>query len=253
MAEVNKKTILVTGGSRGIGRAICQAFAADDTNIFFNYYSPDAAAEKIEADKTEKQVADAGGSASGIFGNVVSRDDMVSCFDHIMAQTGRIDVLVNNAGITMDGLILRMKDAQWERVLDINLKGAFICTQLAAKQMMRQKTGRIINMASVVGVTGNAGQANYSASKAGMIGLTKSTAQEFASRNITANAVAPGYIDTDMTAALSDKVKESILKMVPLKRMGLPEDIAAAVKFLASDAAAYITGQVLHVNGGMHM
>lgn len=171
----------------------------------------------------------------------------------IVNETGRVDILVNNAGITKDGLLVRMKENDWNMVLNINLKGAFTCMRLAAKTMMKQRYGRIVNIASVVGVSGNPGQANYSASKAGLIGLTKTAAKELAARNVTVNAVAPGFIETDMTAALSEKARTAMLDQVPMRRGGQPEDVAAAVKFLASDDAAYITGQVIHVNGGMYM
>jgi 3-oxoacyl-[acyl-carrier protein] reductase len=174
-------------------------------------------------------------------------------FNQIVEESGRVDVLVNNAGVTADGLLVRMKEEDWDRVMDINLKGAFHCTQAVAKTMMKQRSGRIINMASVVGVMGNAGQANYVASKAGLIGLTKTAARELAPRGITVNAVAPGFIETSMTAELPEKVKEAMLAQIPLGRMGRPEDVADVVAFLASEKASYITGQVIHVNGGMHM
>jgi 3-oxoacyl-[acyl-carrier protein] reductase len=184
---------------------------------------------------------------------VGSREDVQGFFNQIAEESGRVDVLVNNAGITADGLLVRMKEKDWDRVLDINLKGAFHCIQAVAKMMMRQRSGRIINMASVVGVMGNAGQANYVASKAGLIGLTKTVARELAPRGITVNAVAPGFVETSMTAELPEKVKEAMLAQIPLGRMGQPEDVADVVAFLASEEASYITGQVLHVNGGMYM
>ena len=185
--------------------------------------------------------------------NIVIKEEVASFFEEVLDATGRIDVLVNNAGITKDGLLVRMKENDWDAVLDINLKGAFVCTKIAAKAMMKQRYGRIINIASVVGVTGNAGQANYSASKAGLIGLTKTTAKELASRGITVNAVAPGFIETDMTASLPEKVRNAMLGQVPLGRAGKPEDVAGVVAFLASERASYITGQVLHISGGMYM
>jgi 3-oxoacyl-[acyl-carrier protein] reductase len=223
---MDKRIIWVTGGSRGIGRAICRAFAGAETHVYFNYSSAGEAAAE-----TEKLVAAAGGTATG----------------------ARVDVLVNNAGVTRDGLLVRMKALDWDTVLDTNLKGAFNCMKLVAKAMIRQRSGRIINVSSVVGVRGNPGQANYVASKAGIIGLAKAAALELASRGITVNVVAPGYIETDMTAALGEKAREVMLAQIPLGRAGSPEDVAAAVVFLSSQQAAYITGQVIHVNGGMYM
>jgi 3-oxoacyl-[acyl-carrier protein] reductase len=254
MTEQKERIVVVTGGSRGIGRAICIALAAPSTSIYFNYFSPsDPDAEAAAAAETEKLVADAQGSASSKSVNIAKENEVIDFFKEIIDKTGRIDVLVNNAGITKDGLLVRMKEQDWDAVLNINLKGAFTCTKIAAKIMMQQRYGRIINMASVVGVTGNAGQANYSASKAGLIGLTKTAAKELASRGITVNAIAPGFIETDMTAALSEKARNAMLSQVPLGRAGYPEDIAAAVAFLASESASYITGQVIHVSGGMYI
>ena len=248
MADEVKRTILITGGSRGIGRGICRAFARADHRIYFNYSSAaDAAAE------TEQLVADAGGRATGIQVNVAAEKEVAEFVRRVLDETGRIDVLVNNAGITRDGLIVRMKEADWDDVLNTNLKGTFNCIKAVTKPMMKQRAGRIINVSSVVGASGNPGQANYVASKAGIIGLTKGVAKELASRGITANVVAPGYVDTDMTTSLSDKAKEMMVSQIPLGRVGTAQDIAAAVVFLASDQAAYITGQVLHVNGGMYM
>jgi 3-oxoacyl-[acyl-carrier protein] reductase len=248
MTEGIKRTILVTGGSRGIGRGICLAFAHADNHIFFNYSSAGEAAAQ-----TEKLVAEAGGTATGLQVNVASEKEVAGFVARALDDTGRIDVLVNNAGITRDGLLVRMKESDWEDVLNINLKGTFLCIKAVTKPMMKQRFGRIINVSSVVGVSGNPGQANYVASKAGIIGLTKGVAKELASRNITANVVAPGYIETDMTANLPDKAKEAMVSQIPLGRPGTAEDIAAAVVFLASDKAAYITGQTLHVSGGMYM
>ena len=248
MTEGIKRTILVTGGSRGIGRGICLAFAHADNHIFFNYSSAGEAASQ-----TEKLVAEAGGTATGVQVNVASEKEVAAFVARALDETGRIDVLVNNAGITRDGLLVRMKESDWEDVLNINLKGTFLCIKAVTKPMMKQRYGRIINVSSVVGVSGNPGQANYVASKAGIIGLTKGVAKELASRNITANVVAPGYIETDMTADLADKAKEAMVNQIPLGRPGTAEDIAAAVVFLASDEAAYITGQTLHVSGGMYM
>jgi 3-oxoacyl-[acyl-carrier protein] reductase len=248
MTEGIKRTILVTGGSRGIGRGICLAFAHADNHIFFNYSSAGEAAAQ-----TEKLVAEAGGTATGLQVNVASEKEVAGFVARALDDTGRVDVLVNNAGITRDGLLVRMKESDWEDVLNINLKGTFLCIKAVTKPMMKQRFGRIINVSSVVGVSGNPGQANYVASKAGIIGLTKGVAKELASRNITANVVAPGYIETDMTANLPDKAKEAMVSQIPLGRPGTAEDIAEAVVFLASDKAAYITGQTLHVSGGMYM
>lgn len=248
MVSELKRTIVVTGGSRGIGRAVCLAFAAPDTSIWFNYSSSSDA-----ADETKELISKAGGSANAVKVNVRSEKDITAFFKTIVEKEGRIDVLVNNAGITRDGLIVRMKESDWDDVMDINLKGAFFCCKAATRTMMKQRYGRIINITSLVGVTGNSGQANYVASKAGLIGLTKSVARELASRNITANAVAPGYIDTDMTSELAENAKKGIIQQIPLNRAGTVEDIAGVVKFLASESASYITGQTIHVSGGMHI
>lgn len=248
MAEDIKRTIIVTGGSRGIGRALCIAFAEPGTHIFFNYASDTAA-----ANKTVEIIQAAGAEATAIIADVSKEEEVNAFFKRVMQETGRIDVLVNNAGIARDGLIVRMKENDWDRVLDINLKGAFLCMKAATKPMMKQRSGRMINISSVVGASGNPGQANYVAAKAGIIGLTKAVAKELASRNITVNAVAPGFIETDMTTALGDKAKEAMIKEIPLGRVGDSKDVAGAVLFLASEHANYITGQVIHVNGGMYM
>jgi 3-oxoacyl-[acyl-carrier protein] reductase len=254
MTEKDKRIAVVTGGSRGIGRAICVALAQPDIRIFFNYYSPvDPEGEAAAAAETEKVVAEAGGEATGFAVNVASADELKGFFDDVIKTAGRIDILVNNAGITKDSLLVRMKEQDWDMVLDINLKAVFRCLQIAGRTMMKQRSGRIVNMASIVGVIGNAGQANYVASKAGLIGLTKTAAKELAPRGITVNAIAPGFIETDMTASLPDSIREAMLSQIPLGRPGMPDDVAAAVSFLVSDAAAYITGQVLHVSGGMFM
>jgi 3-oxoacyl-[acyl-carrier protein] reductase len=243
-----KRTIVVTGGSRGIGRAICIALAGPGATVYFNYASNNRAAAE-----TEESIRAAGGAAVGICADIASETAMTDFFQRILSETGRIDVLVNNAGMTRDGLLVRMKAMDWDAVMDVNLKGAFLCAKIAAKTMIKQHSGRIINISSVVGVTGNSGQANYSASKAGMIGFTKAVAKELASRNITVNAVAPGYIETDMTEALSEKNKDAMLQQIPLARFGRPRDVTSVVVFLASEAASYITGQVIHVSGGMYM
>lgn len=254
MPEKEKRIVVVTGGSRGIGRSICVALANPDTQIHFNYYSPvDPEGEAVAAAETVKMVAEAGGEATGVSVNVASADELKAFFDSVTKAAGRLDVLINNAGITKDSLLVRMKEQDWDMVLDINLKAVFRCLQIAGRTMMKQRSGRIINMASIVGVIGNAGQANYVASKAGLIGLTKTAAKELAPRGVTVNAIAPGFIETDMTASLPDSVREAMLSQIPLGRPGKPDDVAAAVSFLVSDAAAYITGQVLHVSGGMFM
>ncbi|MDM8523800.1 3-oxoacyl-[acyl-carrier-protein] reductase [Desulfococcaceae bacterium HSG8] len=248
MSDQIKRTVVVTGGSRGIGRSVCRAFADPDTQIFFNYSSAESSARKAE-----KYVSETGGSAKGLCVNVSSEDEVAGFFKTILGETGRIDVLVNNAGITRDGLLVRMKAKDWDDVMETNLKGVFNCTKTVTKPMMKQRYGRIINVSSVVGVTGNPGQANYAASKAGIIGFTKAVAAELASRNITVNAVAPGYVETDMTSSMSDKAKEAMISQIPMGRVGSPEDVAGVAVFLASESAAYITGQVIHVSGGMYM
>lgn len=250
MGENQKKQVVViTGGSRGIGRAIALRMAGPETKIYFNYSGKD----NTDAKEATDLIAKAGGSAWSTRVDVVSQPEVQEFFNKIVEECGRVDVLVNNAGITIDALLVRMKESDWDRVLAINLKGAFNCMQAVSKTMMKQRAGRIINITSVVGVMGNAGQANYTASKAGLIGLTKTVARELAPRGITVNAVAPGFIDTSMTKALPDKVKTAMVAQIPLGRIGQPEDVAEAVAFLVSDNASYITGQVIHVNGGMYM
>ena len=248
MADKTPRIIVVTGGSRGIGRAICLSFAGPDTRVYFNYHSGVDAAKE-----TQSLVDEAGGFAKSEKVDVASEQEVAGFFKKVVDDAGRVDVLVNNAGITGDGLLVRMKEKDWDRVMNINLKGTFNCMKVASKIMMKQRYGRIINMTSVVGVAGNPGQANYVASKAGVIGLTKSAAQELGSRNITVNAVAPGYIETDMTRELPEKAKDAMISRTVLRRAGTPEDISGIVNFLASDCASYITGQVIHVSGGMYM
>ena len=240
-------TALVTGGSRGIGRAVAQTLAAAGYQIFLTYVSkPD------EAEQTARAILAAGGRARAFRLDVGDSESVAAFFRDEVRERVELAVLVNNAGITKDGLMLRMKDEDFDRVLGINLRGAFLCLREAAKIMSKQRYGRIINISSVVGQMGNAGQVNYSAAKAGLIGMTKSAAKELASRSITVNAVAPGFIETDMTAALSDEARDAYAKAIPLGRLGSAQDVADAVAFLASDKAAYITGQVLAVNGGLY-
>lgn len=242
------KTAIVTGGSRGIGRAIALCLAAEGANVAVIYAGNTAAAEE-----TLQAITDKGGKAISIQCDVANEDAVTAMVKQVKEQFGSIDILVNNAGITRDGLLMRMKTADWQAVLDTNLTGTFFCTKAVTKFMMKQRSGAIVNLTSVVGLTGNAGQANYAAAKSGIIGFTKSVAKELASRGIRANAVAPGCIDTDMTAVLSDAVKEEMLKTIPLGRVAQPEEVAKAVLFLVSDCASYITGQVLNVDGGMVM
>lgn len=248
MSEQDPRTVVITGGSRGIGRASCMAFSAPGVNIFFNYSSDEQGARE-----TERLVAEKGGQARGLKADVASEPDVEAFFNAILEKTGRIDVLVNNAGITRDGLLVRMKEKDWDDVINTNLKGVFLCMKHVGKTMMKQRVGRIINLTSVVGAMGNPGQANYVASKAGIIGLTKSAAKELASRGITVNAVAPGYVETDMTTGMTDKARQALMEQIPLGRVGVPDDITPVIVFLASEQAAYITGQVIHVNGGMYM
>jgi len=244
---MSNRVAFVTGSSRGIGRATALALQPAGYDIVV---------ASFEVEKNEEVAAEiraAGGNAMTSNLNLTSLDSIKSSFAEAYRHFGRIDVLVNNAGITKDGLAMRMKPEDWNLVLQINLSGAFLAAQQVLPAMVKQRSGRIINIASVVGQAGNAGQANYVSSKAGIIGLTKALAQEVASRNITVNAVAPGFIETDMTAVLPQEVRDKMLAAIPLKRMGRPEDVAAAVRFLASDDAAYITGHVINVNGGMYM
>lgn len=246
--ELENKTAIVTGGSRGIGRAICKTLAEEGVHIVTCYANGAAAAEETIAMCKEYGV-----QATAIQADVADAGQVEELFAKALELTGSVEILVNNAGITRDGLILRMSDENFNQVVDTNLRGAFYCMRAASKLMMRKRYGRIVTISSVVGVSGNAGQVNYAASKAGVIGMTKSLAKELGSRNVTANAVAPGFITTDMTDVLPDAVKEQMEKEIPLARLGQPEDVANAVAFLVSDKASYITGQVLHVDGGMVM
>lgn len=245
---ITGKTALVTGASRGIGRAIALTLAEAGANIVVNYSGSEAAAAETVA-----KVKELGRDAIMVRANVADAEEVNNMFKEALDHFGTIDILVNNAGITRDNLLMRMKEEEWDDVIAINLKGVFNCIKAATRPMMKQRSGRIINITSVVGVMGNPGQANYVAAKAGVIGLTKTSARELSSRGITVNAVAPGFIDTDMTAALPEDVKSSMLDQIPLGRFGQAEDIARVVLFLASDAAGYMTGQTLHVDGGMYM
>lgn len=242
------KVALVTGASRGIGKEIALELARKGANVVVNY-----AGSESRAQETVEEIKALGRESFAIQANVKDASDVQRMIDETIARFGALHILVNNAGITRDNLMLRMKEEDWDEVLDTNLKGVFLATKLVSRQMMKQRWGRIINISSVVGFSGNAGQANYSAAKAGIIGLTKSSARELASRNITVNAIAPGYIVTDMTDQLADSIKEELLKQIPLGRLGEPKDIAKMTAFLAGDDSSYITGQTFHVNGGMYM
>ncbi len=242
------RVALITGAARGIGQTIALALAQPDLMLYINDVTPPEAATE-----TIRGVEARGARGSYLQFNVADLAQVEQAVDGIIKESGRLDILVNNAGITRDQLLVRMKEEDWDQVLAVNLKGAFNCLKAAAKPMIKQRFGRIINISSIVGIMGNAGQANYVASKAGLVGLTKSAARELASRNITVNAVAPGFIETAMTQNLPEKTREAMLAQIPLNRFGSPEEVAHAVAFLASDQAAYITGQVMHVNGGMLM
>jgi 3-oxoacyl-[acyl-carrier protein] reductase len=246
MKMLEGKVALVTGSSRGIGRAIAIELARQGCQVVVNYHSNPAAAQEVVA-----VIESAGGAARALGGDVSIAAEADQLVRATLEAFGTLDILVNNAGIARDKLLLRMTEEDWDAVLDTNLKGAFHCVKAAQPTFLRKRSGRIINISSVVGLSGNAGQANYAAAKAGLIGLTKTLAKELGSRNITANAIAPGFIETDMTAKLGAELVEQARAHIPLGRLGRPEDVAAAVAFLASDAAAYITGQVLCVDGGM--
>ena len=248
MGSMSGKTAVVTGGSRGIGRAICLELARRGANVVFSYAGNTAAAEKTLAELKELGV-----EARAIQGNVADPAAAKTLIDTAVKELGGIHILVNNAGITRDGLAMAMKEEDFDAVIETNLKGAFLCMKAAIRPMMKARYGRIVNLSSVVALRGNPGQVNYCASKAGLIGMTKSLAKEMGARGITVNAVAPGYISTDMTAALPDAARDAMLSTIPVGRAGSPEDVAAAVAFLASEEAGYITGQVLSVDGGMGM
>lgn len=244
---LSDKVAIVTGASRGIGRSIALALAAQGAKVVASARNTEALAALVA------EIESQGGAALAVTGDVAVDQDAMNLVEQAVATFGRVDILVNNAGITRDGLLLRMKSEDWDAVLDTNLKGAFLCIRAAAKVMSKQRSGRIINISSVVGEMGNAGQANYCASKAGLIGLSKSVAKELARRNVTVNAITPGFIVTDMTDEMTEKARDAMIEQIPLGRLGEADDVANAVLFLASDQSAYITGQVLGVNGGMYM
>ncbi|MFS0874554.1 3-oxoacyl-[acyl-carrier-protein] reductase [Solibacillus isronensis] len=242
------KCAVVTGASRGIGRAIALQLASEGAKVVVNYSGSEQKAQEVV-----EEIKANGGEAIAVQADVADADSVQNLMKSALDTYGSIDILVNNAGITRDNLLMRMKDDEWDDVINTNLKGVFLCTKAVTRQMMKQRAGRIINISSIVGVAGNAGQANYVAAKAGVIGLTKTTAQELASRNILVNAIAPGFITTEMTEGLPEDLKEGMLKQIPLAKLGQPEDIAKAVVFFASDSANYITGQTLQIDGGMVM
>ncbi len=243
-----KKTVFVTGASRGIGKEVALKYAENGYDVIINYVS-----DKTDVEALEKEFKEKGADALILKADVSNPEEVQNVVDKAIEKFGKIDVLVNNAGITRDNLLMRMTEEEFDKVLEINLKGTFLVTKAVTKYMMKKRSGSIINLSSVVGVAGNAGQCNYSASKAGIIGFTKSIAKELASRNIRANAVAPGFIETDMTAVLSDSVKESIHNQIPLKRMGSANEVAELIYFLGSENSSYITGQVINIDGGMVM
>lgn len=242
------KKALVTGASRGIGREVALELARQGADVAVNFAGSEAKAKEVV-----EEIKALGRKAFSVQCDVADSESVTGMIKEVIEQFGRVDILVNNAGITRDNLLMRMKEEEWDSVINTNLKGVFLCTKAVTRQMMKQRSGRIINMASIVGVSGNAGQANYVAAKAGVIGLTKSTAKELASRGITVNAIAPGFISTDMTEELTDEVQKAMLSQIPLARFGDPKDVASVASFLASDASSYMTGQTLHVDGGMVM
>lgn len=246
--KLEGKTALVTGASRGIGREIALELARQGANVVINF-----AGSEAKANEAAEEIKAMGREAFAIQGDVSDPDAVAAMVKETIDRFGSLDILVNNAGITRDNLLMRMKESEWDDVININLKGVFLCTKAVTRQMMKQRNGRIINIASIVGVSGNPGQANYVAAKAGVIGLTKTAAKELSSRNINVNAIAPGFITTDMTEKLTEDVKAEMLKQIPLARFGEPSDIAKAVVFLASDDSSYMTGQTLHIDGGMVM
>lgn len=248
MGKLDGKAALVTGASRGIGAEIAKQLAKEGARVAVNYSGSQSKAEEVV-----NEIIAAGGQAFAIQASVSDAENVTDMVKHTIDQFGSVDILVNNAGITRDNLLMRMKESEWDDVINTNLKGVFLCTKAVTRQMMKQRSGKIINIASIVGVSGNAGQANYVAAKAGVIGLTKTTAKELASRHINVNAIAPGFITTEMTDELSEDVKNQMLTQIPLSKLGNPQDVAKAVVFLASDDASYITGQTLHVDGGMVM
>lgn len=249
MEAKDKRVVVITGGSRGIGRAIALRFAEEKPKVIIVHYDPDEKASDETLELLGKKKIEAVSRKL----DVSSWADVDAFFKEVIDHFGKVDVLVNNAGITRDTLLMRMNEKDWDTVIQVNLKSVFNCTQAVIRAMMKQRYGRIVNISSVVGQMGNPGQANYSASKAGIMGFTKTVAREAAPRGITVNAVAPGFIDTEMTAVLPEKVRESFVRQIPLGRMGAPEDVAEAVYWLCSEPAGYITGQVIHVNGGMYM
>ena len=244
-----KRTVVITGGSKGIGRAICLRFAREGARIVFVHYDPDDIAEKETLELLDKMNIEARSEKL----DVSSLRDVEEFFHKVVKDFQRIDVLVNNAGITRDAFLMRMSEEQWDQTLQVNLKSVFNCTKAVARSMIKEKSGRIINISSVVGQIGNIGQANYGASKAGIMGFTKTVARELASRGITVNAIAPGFINTEMTQNLPDKAKEAFLSQIPMGRVGEPDEVADVVYWLASEGATYITGQVIHVSGGLYM
>jgi 3-oxoacyl-[acyl-carrier protein] reductase len=249
MNNANSKVVVITGGSRGIGRSVALKFAEEKNRIIIVHYDPD----EVEANNTLNALAQRGVEAESYKIDVSSFETVASFFKDILSRYDKINVLVNNAGITKDALLMRMTENDWDSVIAVNLKSVFNCTRAVVRSMIKQRSGRIVNIASVAGQIGNAGQANYAASKAGIMGFTKTIAKEVGPRGITVNAVAPGFIDTEMTAVLSEEVREGFMRMIPLGKVGKPEDVAEATYWLCSDAASYITGQIIHVNGGMYM